>query len=196
MVLAAEEFDQSYFDGESARMRHNAGYNRYERWYRYEGQDSMGEFWNDFAKMLVGDFDLVGLDVLELGCAKGFVVEDLRRLGVNAFGCDVSRYAISKASEFIGTFLQCGDALAVLKKLSTEKYDFIISRGFLESIDPVVMPLLVSEMNRVAKRQAHFIHTHINPEFYIRQSLDDWARYRWKSGTVLISVEGSVEHVV
>jgi cyclopropane fatty-acyl-phospholipid synthase-like methyltransferase len=35
--------------------------------------------------------------VLDFGCAKGYVVKALRLLGYNAFGCDISEYALSQA---------------------------------------------------------------------------------------------------
>jgi len=190
-VLKPEEFGQSYFDGETARMRHNAGYSRYERWYRQDGSDSLGEYWTDYAAMLVRCFDLLGQKVLELGCAKGFVVEDLRKLGVDAFGCDVSQYAISKSPEPVRPFLQCGDALDVLREQTTNSYDCILSRGFLECLDPINVERLVVEMNRASRRQLHFVHTDVNPEFYTRQSLDEWAAHNWKTGTLLIAVEGN-----
>jgi len=190
VLLKPEEFDQSYFDGATTRMRHNAGYSRYERWHRYDGTNSTGEFWADFAASLLRDFDLAGEKILELGCAKGFVVEDLRAQGVDAYGCDVSEYAISKASESVQPYLLCGEALLILRSTPPEEYDFIISRGLLECIDPVAFPSLVAEMNRTAQKQVHFVHIEINPEFYVRQSLQQWAAFDWKEGTVLIAIDG------
>lgn len=196
MVLAQEEFDQSYFDGETTRMRHNAGYSHYQRWFRHDGPRSQGEFWADFAASLVRKFNLTGQKVLELGCAKGFVVEDLRALGVDAYGCDVSAYAISRATESVQPYLLQGDARKVLQRFPADEFDYIISRGFLECVDPSALPALIVEMNRVAHRQIHFIHTEINPEFYVQQSLDVWANYTWKQGTVIIAIEGAVERVI
>ena len=42
--------------------------------------------------------------VLDLGCAKGFLVEALRDRGVEAFGIDVSAYAISEVRADIQPF--------------------------------------------------------------------------------------------
>ncbi len=42
--------------------------------------------------------------VLDVGCAKGFLVENLRDLGVEAFGVDLSPYAISQVREDIRPF--------------------------------------------------------------------------------------------
>ena len=105
-VLSPEEYDQSYFDGSTARDKHNAGYDKYERWYRKNSETSLGEFWKDYAHALFKEHKLRGKKVLEIGCAKGFVVEDLRELGIDAYGLDVSEYAISQASEKIRPYLR------------------------------------------------------------------------------------------
>ena len=44
--------------------------------------------------------------VLDAGCAHGMLVESLRDLGVEAFGIDISEYAISQAREDIKEFLR------------------------------------------------------------------------------------------
>ena len=77
-ILLPEEYDISYFDGKKQMYRHNAGYSSYERWYRNEGNNSQGEFFRDTAKVLFDRYQLVGKKVLEIGCAKGFIVKDLR----------------------------------------------------------------------------------------------------------------------
>ena len=47
--------------------------------------------------------DYLGLDqtarVLDVGCAKGFLVRALRELEINADGCDISEYALSSAPQ-------------------------------------------------------------------------------------------------
>jgi 2-polyprenyl-3-methyl-5-hydroxy-6-metoxy-1,4-benzoquinol methylase len=196
MVLSPGEYNASYFDGASQRLAHNAGYASYERRYRFDGLNSTGELWQDVARDWAARFNLSGKRVLELGCAKGFVVEDLRTLGVGAYGCDISSYAISCATEAVRPYLLQGDAREVLQRFPADEFDRIISRGFLECVDPSALPALIVEMNRVAHRQIHFIHTEINPEFYVQQSVDVWANYAWEQGTVIIAIEGAVERVI
>jgi len=196
MVLDLNEYDASYFDGARQRVSHNAGYSIYERVRRFDGPASTGELWQDRARDLIARFDLVGKRVMDLGCAKGFVVEDLRSLGVDAYGCDVSGYAISQSSVLIRPYLLHGEAQVVLREFPDNQFDFITSRGFIECVDPTRLPALIVEINRTAKKQAHFIHTDINLNFYTRLPLDEWARYGWKSGTVLIGIEGSIERVI
>ena len=100
-VLLPVEYDASYFDGVTQALAHNAGYSRYARWpsadagRMTEGRASTGEYWRDKAVEMVHRFDLVGKSVLEIGCAKGFLVEDMVAEGVDAFGLDVSAWAIN-----------------------------------------------------------------------------------------------------
>lgn len=48
-LLRPEEYDISYFDHEKTRkvglLEHPAGYSYYERWFRFEGEGSLREYW-------------------------------------------------------------------------------------------------------------------------------------------------------
>lgn len=59
--------------------------------------------------------------VLDVGCAKGFLVECLRDRGVEAFGIDVSEYAISAVREDIRQYCSVGSAADPI----TRQYDLI-----------------------------------------------------------------------
>ena len=48
---------------------------------------------------------------IDLGCAKGFYVKAFRDKGVNAWGVDISQYAIDHAPEEMGRYLFLMDAL-------------------------------------------------------------------------------------
>jgi cyclopropane fatty-acyl-phospholipid synthase-like methyltransferase len=43
--------------------------------------------------------------ILDYGCAKGYIVRAFRELGINAYGVDVSEYAISNADQTIKDFV-------------------------------------------------------------------------------------------
>lgn len=81
----ALEFDREYFDGTREQ-----GYGGY----RYDGR------WLAVAKRMVEHFDLKAGDrVVDIGCAKGFLVYDLVTVspGVEVYGLDVSAYALRNA---------------------------------------------------------------------------------------------------
>lgn len=59
--------------------------------------------------------------VLDAGCAKGFLVEALRDRGIDAFGVDISEYAISEVRPDIRSFCRVGSLVDPLP----ERYDLI-----------------------------------------------------------------------
>lgn len=80
------------------------------------------------------------LKVLDAGCAKGFLVEALREKGIEAFGVDISEFAIGQAYEAIRPFL----AVASLTEPLVQKYDLIVSIEVLEHI-PAPQALIALE---------------------------------------------------
>jgi cyclopropane fatty-acyl-phospholipid synthase-like methyltransferase len=92
------EYGQMYFDGPR-----EYGYGGY----RYDGR------WIPVAEDMIRHFDLKPGDrVLDVGAAKGFLVKDLMTVlpGLEAFGLDISRYALMHCeAEAIGR-LHLGDA--------------------------------------------------------------------------------------
>lgn len=98
IIRISREYGELYFDGPR-----EYGYGGY----RYDGR------WIPIAKDLVKHFGLKPGDrVLDVGCAKGFLVKDLMTCcpGLDAFGIDVSLYALMKCeSEVVGR-LHLGDA--------------------------------------------------------------------------------------
>jgi SAM-dependent methyltransferase len=66
--------------------------------------------------------------VLDAGCAMGFLVEKLRERGVEAFGVDISEYAIGQAHPDIRPYCWVGSAAAPLPR----RYDLIVSIEVLE----------------------------------------------------------------
>ena len=72
---------------------------------------------------------LLGLDgkVLDYGCAKGYMVKALRLLGVDAYGYDISEYAINKAPHETAQYLH--------NTLPDNKFNWVIAKDVLEHID-------------------------------------------------------------
>jgi SAM-dependent methyltransferase len=82
IVAASREYGELYFDGPR-----EYGYGGY----RYDGR------WVPIAEDIVRHFGLKAGDrVLDVGCAKGFLVKDLMKAcpGLEAFGLDISEYAL------------------------------------------------------------------------------------------------------
>ncbi len=68
----------------------------------YKSNQALRGFFINVAKAIVDTFHPA--TVLDAGCALGFLVEELRRLGVNAYGIDISEYAISQVDESVKEF--------------------------------------------------------------------------------------------
>lgn len=66
--------------------------------------------------------------VLDAGCAMGFLVKKLRLTGINAFGVDISEYAIEKTDLSIKPFVWVGSVTEPFP----QKYDLIVSIEVLE----------------------------------------------------------------
>lgn len=68
--------------------------------------------------------------VLDAGCAMGMVVESLRDRGVEAYGVDISEYAIANVREDIRPYCQVGSILQPFPR----RYDLIICIEVLEHL--------------------------------------------------------------
>lgn len=74
--------------------------------------------------------------VLDFGCAKGFLVRALRILGVEAWGVDVSEYAIEHADPEVRQYLYSAWELAARpgSKNSYDNYDWMIAKDVFEHL--------------------------------------------------------------
>jgi ubiquinone/menaquinone biosynthesis C-methylase UbiE len=95
-VKVARQYGRLYFDG--PREYGYGGYN-------YDGR------WKPVAKEIIDFFSLKPGDrVLDVGCAKGFLVKDLLALGIDAYGIDISEYAITNSEPEVIGRLHVGNA--------------------------------------------------------------------------------------
>ena len=71
---------------------------------------------------------------LEMGCAYGYLVDELRKRGVEAYGIDISEHAIKSIDEKIQPYVYCMSALDDLPDYFPEKYDLVISIEMIEHL--------------------------------------------------------------
>ena len=87
--------------------------------------------------------------VLEIGSAKGFVVEAMRDLGIDAYGIDVSQYAHDCAREDIKPFLRVADARTALADYANNEFAFLFSRWTLICFTDEELASMITQMNRI-----------------------------------------------
>lgn len=71
---------------------------------------------------------------LDVGCAYGYLVEALRDLGVEAYGVDISSYAVSQAREDIRKYCYVANVVEGLPKELQRKYDCISTVEVIEHL--------------------------------------------------------------
>jgi ubiquinone/menaquinone biosynthesis C-methylase UbiE len=95
-IRISREYGMEYFDGSR-----DYGYGGYY----YDGR------WVPVAKDIIEHFNLKpGDKVLDVGAAKGFLVKDLLAEGIDAYGTDVSEYALMNCEPEVVGRLQLGSA--------------------------------------------------------------------------------------
>ncbi len=78
--------------------------------------------------------DLAPASVLDAGCAMGLLVEALRARGVQAWGVDVSEYALSKADPSVRPFCRQATITNALPADMPRRYDLVVSVEVLEHL--------------------------------------------------------------
>ena len=200
-VLQPTEYDASYFDGSTQALAHNAGYSSYKRWKRHDGVDSLGEYWLDEAKKLLDGHNLTNLKVLEIGCAKGFLVQDLNDLGVDCYGLDVSDYAINTALDGatlarpdLANKFYVGDIRTALAQFGRNEFDVVFSMRLLECLEDVDLPDVISELNRISRKQIHILDEFSGnqagaAQYYNGKPIEEWVTMKFSKGSILVPFE-------
>lgn len=84
--------------------------------------------------------------VLDFGCAKGFLVKALRLLGREAYGCDVSRYAVCTADTSVRQFIRlCTPEIPFPFKRC---FNVVLAKDVLEHLDVTELYDFLHYMNK------------------------------------------------
>jgi ubiquinone/menaquinone biosynthesis C-methylase UbiE len=135
-IAVARQYGREYFDGPREQ-----GYGGY----RYDGR------WLPIAEDIVRQFGLKPGDrVLDVGCAKGFLVKDLIKVcpGLEAFGLDISEYALMNCeAEAIGR-LHLGSADSL--PFPDNSFATVVSINTIHNFDRSGVVRAVREIERLA----------------------------------------------
>ncbi len=135
-VRISREYGQMYFDGPR-----EYGYGGY----RYDGR------WLPVARDMIAHFGLKPGDrVLDVGCAKGFLVKDLMLAcpGLEAFGVDVSRYALMHCEPEVVGRLHLGNATDL--PFPDGSFQAVISLNTIHNLEREDCIRALREMERLA----------------------------------------------
>ncbi len=109
----------------------NAYYYSHDCGKPYErNQEWLGLF-DGLARRIVSD--IKPTTALDAGCAMGFLVEGLRKHGVDAWGIDISEYAIQKVHPEFQPYCQVS---SILEPFPQAHYDLIVCIEVLEHLQP------------------------------------------------------------
>jgi SAM-dependent methyltransferase len=134
----ARKFGEEFFDGE---RRHG-----------YGGFSYHPRFWQAVVPTFQKTYSLSAQStLLDVGCAKGFMLYDFRELipGVSVQGVDVSEYAIAHCKEEVKPFLQVADARSL--PYADHSFDLIISINTIHNLEKEGVVEALEEIERVGK---------------------------------------------
>jgi SAM-dependent methyltransferase len=161
-------YDQSYFDAPGK-----------SNYCCYTHESSPFESHADTLLQLMAVQDLHG-PVLDVGCAKGYLVSALRKRGIAAYGADWSEYALANAGPDARPHLR----LASAAQLPFPDQQFAVAASFdlLEHLDETHAELALKECARVSAYQLHQVNTGRLPDWAydgdqshcLKRSLTQW----------------------
>src|SRR3990167_269787 len=137
----ARQFGKEFFDG--------------SRDHGYGGFHYHPRFWEpvipDFQKQYKLD---VNSSVLDIGCAKGFMMHDMARLipGIIVKGIDISNYAIDNTIEDMKP--HCFSACATKLPFEDNSFDCVISITTLHNLEKEQLIIALQEIERVKKKHS------------------------------------------
>ncbi len=133
----AKRFGREYFDGDRGQ-----GYGGY----RYDGR------WVPIAERMRDFYGLgPGTRILDVGCAKGFLLHDFRAVvpGAQVAGVDLSPYAVEHAMDDVKPWIVVGsaDALPFVDK----SFDLVISINTVHNLELDRCVEVIRELERVSR---------------------------------------------
>lgn len=134
-VRISSEYGKEYFDGDR-----DFGYGGYY----YDGR------WKPVARDIIDHFNLkTGDRVLDVGCAKGFLIKDLVDLEINAFGLDISSYALANCIISSKGRLCLGSAEQM--PFPDNSFDVVLSINTLHNLTKPACVRAISEIERISR---------------------------------------------
>jgi SAM-dependent methyltransferase len=137
----ARLFGKEYFDG--------------DRFHGYGGYDYHPRFWQETVRRFKDYYELApDASILDVGCAKGFMLHDFKELMPDATlaGVDVSQYALEHSHENVKPLLKHGDVRDL--PFEDNSFDLVISINTVHNLPLDECKQALGEIQRVSRRNA------------------------------------------
>lgn len=146
-------------------------------------------------------------NILEIGCSKGYMIKALRLLGFDAYGTDISEYAISHVDTDIKDFCKLTTAKNPLP--FKQHFNWVVTKDTLEHVPTEGLHEIFSQYSDKCDMMYHVIPLGDNekfriPEYHLDASHiqihnEDWwndlfAQYGWKIKSLKYKVKGIKEN--
>jgi Methyltransferase domain len=145
-------FDEKYY--EDGINNHISGYENY----RWMPERTIREATSIIEKI---NFETV----LDFGCAKGFMVYAMRLLGKDAYGVDISDYAVKAGMPEVKEYLSVINGVDDIKG----NYDLIMAKDVLEHVPYDVLPSILKAFRIRCRNILVAVPLGDNKKFRIRQ---------------------------
>jgi len=150
--VSASYYDREYYLGEKGEYKYIRGLNR--------GKSLFQKIINWYRALYIR-FHFNPKTLVDVGCGTGELVRNLRLLGIDARGIEISKDALSLARREVKPFLIEGDITNI--PLKNNAVDMAVTFDVLEHIERSKLQKSVNETVRVAKKQVlHKIFTQEN----------------------------------
>lgn len=143
IIRISKLYGEEYFDGPRAY-----GYGGY----KYDGR------WLPVAQDIISHFKLKPGDrVLDIGCAKGFLVKDMMEVcpGLEVFGIDISEYALKNCEPEVVGRLHLGNAKSL--PFPDNSFDCTISINAIHNLKREDVSVALQEIQRISKADKSFV---------------------------------------
>ncbi len=141
IIRIAKKFGKEFFDGDR-----KCGYGGY----KYDGR------WKAVAQKMKDHYRLAeDCAILDIGCAKGFLLHDFKELMPNCSvaGIDVSEYAIENAMPTVKPYLKVASAETL--PYPDKSFDLVISINSIHNLSLPPLKAALKEVERVSRGHSY-----------------------------------------
>jgi len=153
-------FGEDYFDG--------------QRKHGYGGFQYHPKFWSETVKDFANHYSLKpDACILDVGCAKGFMLKDFKKLLPNStlLGVDISEYAIRNSDPEVAESLILGNAVDL--PFQDESFDLVISINTIHNLERADCIKALTEVQRVSRGNSFVMVDGWRTESE-REALESW----------------------